>query len=228
MEGRPGCHRVAGIAAAVTECLAATGCLGIGSSAPALPRHQVFGAGTGTVLVLDAAASSSAVKVSRSKARHVVEHPFAAPELAGPLKQFGLAQVTANDLSWQGPDPKPTYSHRLAWIGIYEISKNAEHPCPASGGAVPTNLPPVFDHYYFAVIVDPVTGQQATWNQDMSGLLIRDCTGIPTHSRSRAERDGLGDIEPKRLRSGLFDRSHRRGDGRPDRHHREVGVHVVV
>jgi hypothetical protein len=169
------------MAAAVTTCLAATGCLGFGSSPRALPAHEVFGAGTGTVLVLDAATGSSAVKVSRSKAKHAVEHPFAAPDLAGPLRQFGLADVTADDLAWQGDGPKPTYSHRLAWIGLYEISKNANHSCPASGRQVPTSLPPVFDHYYFAVIVDPVTGQEATWNQDMSGLLIRDCAGIPTH-----------------------------------------------
>ena len=121
------------------------------------------------------------MKVSRSKAKHAVEHPFAAPDLAGPLRQFGLAKVTADGLAWQGDGPKPTYNDRLAWIGIYEISKTAEHSCPASGGPVPTNLPPVQAHYYFAVIVDPVTGQQATWNEDMSGLLIRDCAGISTH-----------------------------------------------
>lgn len=181
MRVRPLCGRVAGIAVGAAACLGTAGCLGFGSSARALPAHEVLGAGTGTVLALDPATSSAAVKVSRPKARHAVEHPFAAPDLAGPLKQFGLADVTADDLAWQGNDPKPTYSHRLAWVGIYEISKTAEHSCPASGGSVPTNLPPVFDHYYFAVIVDPGTGQEATWNEDMSGLLIRDCAGIPTH-----------------------------------------------
>ena len=180
MRVRRGCGQVAVIAAAATACLTATGCLGFGS-ARALPAHEVLGAGTRTVLVLDPPGSSAGVKVSRSKARHAVEHPFAAPDLAGPLKQFGLADVTVDGLTWQGTGPQPTYSHRLAWVGIYEISKTAEHSCPRSGGSVPTNLPPVLDHYYFAVIVDPMTGQVATWNEDMSGLLIRDCAGIPTH-----------------------------------------------
>jgi len=181
MTGRPQRGRLAACAVAATACVAATGCLGSGPSARALPAHEVLGAGTRTVLVLDGAGSSSGVKVSRSKAKHAVEHPFAAPDLAGPLRQFGLARVTVDDLAWQGDGPRPTYNHRLAWVGIYEISKTAEHSCPAAGGPVPTDLPPVQAHYYFAVVVDPVTGQQATWNEDMSALLIRDCAGISTH-----------------------------------------------
>lgn len=160
-------------------CLVAAGCLG-GGGTRGISGHQVLGAGTPTPLTLDAAAVTSAVKVSRSAAKKSVEHPFAAPQLTGGLKQFGLARVTVTGLAAEGTGPLPSYSDRLAWVGIYEISKSGGHSCPGEPGPVPTNLPPVFAHYYFAVLVDPTTGTQATWNEDMSGLLIRECAGLPT------------------------------------------------
>src|SRR5947209_9857454 len=103
MTVRPRRGRLPSLVVVVTACVAATACLGIGSSPRALPAHEVLGVGTGTVLVVDGvASSSSSVKVTRSEARHAVENPFAAPDLAGPLRQFGLAKVTTNDLAWEG------------------------------------------------------------------------------------------------------------------------------
>jgi hypothetical protein len=142
--------------------------------------HQVLGKGTPTPLTLDAAAVTPAVKVSRSAAKKSIEHPFAAPQLSGGLKQFGLARVTTTSLAAEGTGPLPSYSNRLAWVGIYEISKSGDHSCPGKPAPVPTGLPPVFAHYYFAVLVDATSGTQATWNEDMSGLLIRQCAGLPT------------------------------------------------
>jgi hypothetical protein len=91
------------------------------------------------------------------------------------LQQFGLARVTASEVGSDGDGPLPTYRSRLAWIGVYEISKNADTSCPAEPTHLPKNLSPVFAHYYFAVLVDATTGQEATWNEDMSGLLFREC-----------------------------------------------------
>lgn len=162
---------------ALAAWVALAGC----SAARPLRGHEVLGAGTSTPLVLDAATRTQDVKVSRSTARHSVEHPFAAPELASGLKSFGLAYVTGDSFSTEGFDSPPTYKHRLAWVGIYEISKSGDHSCPRAGVSLPANLPPVLPHYYFAVLVDATTGQQSTWNEDMSGLLLRDCAGAPTH-----------------------------------------------
>jgi hypothetical protein len=162
-------------------CVLAAGGLG-GCSVRSISSHEVFGAATSSPLTVDAAASSPGVKVSRSAAKHSVEHPFAAPELASGLKEFGLAHVTVGTgLATEGTAPIPGFDHRLAWVGIYEISKSGDHSCPAQPAPLPADLPPVFAHYYFAVVVDAATGQQFTWNEDMSGLLERQCAGTPTH-----------------------------------------------
>lgn len=172
-------RRVGAVFAGLACCLLAVGCLGRGS-VRGLSGHEVFGQATPTPLILDAAAVTPAVKVSRSAAKDSVEHPFAAPQLSGGLRQFGLARVTVADLATEGTGPLPNYKDHLAWVGIYEISKSGDHSCPAEPGPTPTDLPPAFDHYYFAVLVDATTGTQATWNEDMSGLLSRQCADLPT------------------------------------------------
>ena len=164
---------------ALACCLLTVGCLGSGGP-PGLPGKEVLGARTSTPLTLAAAAVTPAVKISRSAAMKSVEHPYAAPQLAGGLKQFGLARVTVTALAAEGTGPPPTYHDNLAWVGIYEISKSGGTSCPGEPAPVPTNLPPVFAHYYFAVLVDATTGTQTTWNEDMSGLLLRECAGLPT------------------------------------------------
>lgn len=156
----------------------ATGCLG--TSARGLPGHEVLGGATTSPLILDAATATHAVQVTRSAARRAVGHPFAAPELSSGLEQFGLARVTATGLAWEGTGAQPVYDRRLAWIGVYEISKSGDHSCPRAPQSPPSDLPPVFAHYYFAVLVDAQTGEQATWNEDMTGLLTRQCAGLPT------------------------------------------------
>jgi hypothetical protein len=159
-------------------CLPAVGCFG-GGSTRGISGHLVLGQGTSTPLTLDAAAVTPAVKVSRSSAKESVEHPFAAPQLSGGLKQFGLARVTTTGLAADGTGPLPSYDDHLAWVGIYEISKSGDHSCPGEPAPVPTGLTPVSAHYYFAVLIDATNGTQATWNEDMSGLLIRQCASLP-------------------------------------------------
>ena len=161
-------------------CLATSGCLGLGSPVPDVQRHQVFGPETRAPLTLEAASVTSAVKVSRSEAKRSVTHPFGAPELVGGLRQFGLARVTASGLAAEGAGPIPTYASRLAWVGVYEISKTGAHSCPGRPAPIPTDLAPIHQHYYFVVLVDAATGSQATWTQDMSGLLSRQCAGNTT------------------------------------------------
>lgn len=141
----------------------------------------MFGAGTTYPLTVDAVALPATVKVKRSAAEDAIEHPFAAPQLASGLQQFGLARVTVTSgLAAEGTEPIPDFNNRLAWVGIFEISKSGDHSCPAEPAPLPTDLPPVFAHYYFAVLVDAETGKQVTWNEDMSGLLERQCAGVPT------------------------------------------------
>ena len=117
---------------AVGLCLTAVA--GCTSSTHGVKAHEEFGASTSWPLVLDPPTSTAGLKVSRSAARHSVTHPFAAPQLAGGLKEFGLADVTASSLASVGTGPPPTYRHKLAWVGVYEISKSAETSCPADPG----------------------------------------------------------------------------------------------
>lgn len=41
--------------------------------------------------------------------------------------------------------------------------------------APPAHLPPVYEHYYFAVLVDAASGEVLTWQQDETGKLAHDC-----------------------------------------------------
>jgi hypothetical protein len=163
------------VLALATACIAVGGCHGGGSAKAGLPDHEVLGSRTSTPLTIQGVASQGTATVSEATARQKAEHPFPTPQLVGGLQQFGLAHVTASDLGSDGLGPIPTYRGRLAWVGVYEISKNGDHSCPAEPTRLPKNLPPVFAHYYFVVLVDATTGQEATWNEDMSGLLLRQC-----------------------------------------------------
>lgn len=173
-------RRLGPVLAVVLCGTVAVACDGRGSSTNEISRRQSLGEGTPTPLILEPATVTPAVKVSRTAAKNSVEHPFSAPQVTGGLKQFGLARVTVTGLAAEGTGPTPSYKNHLAWVGIYEVSKSADHSCPGEPASLPSDLPPVFAHYYFAVLVDAAKGTQTTWNEDMSGLLIRQCTGVPT------------------------------------------------
>jgi hypothetical protein len=51
-------------------------------------------------------------------------------------------------------------------------------------------MPPLQQHYYFAVLVDATTNAQATWNEDESGLLMRQCAAMWSSVPSAASTTG--------------------------------------
>jgi hypothetical protein len=123
--------------------------------------------------------------VPESVALGEVDHPSSAPKLLEPVL-FTLARATASMLGWEGTGAAPMFRSTLAWVGVFEVDPNAPHSCPAEPAPTPVSFPPLQPHYYFAVLVDATTGAQATWNEDMSGLLMRQCAGVwsssPNHT----------------------------------------------
>lgn len=114
--------------------------------------------------------------VPEAVARNDVEHPLSAPILLHQVL-FMLVRATASSIGWSGA-AAPVFNSTLAWVGVFEVDPNAEHGCPAEPAPTPASFPPLQAHYYFAVLVDATTGAQATWNEDMSGLLMRQCAGF--------------------------------------------------
>jgi hypothetical protein len=156
----------------------------VATSGAALVSAHAFGTGSADeLLTLTPPRIGDRPVVPESVARSEVDHPFSAPILLKPVL-FTLARVTASMIGWEGATP--TFQSTLAWVGVFEVDPNAEHGCPAEPASTPTSFPPLQAHYYFAVLVDAATGAQATWNEDMSGLLMRQCagmwTGPPNHS----------------------------------------------
>jgi hypothetical protein len=145
-----------------------------GSALSGVTTLSVYGAQTDSPLTLRPPGSHPPVKVPESTARAEIAKPFAAPQLAG-LVQFGLARVTAKyGLATQSTGI--TLDNTLAWVGVSRIdTAGGSTSCPAEVPSSPRSLPPEFKHYFFAVIVDATTGAVATWNEDESGLLLRDC-----------------------------------------------------
>lgn len=155
--------------ATVAALLTAVGCSGTQSAG-----DQVIGGGTGDPLKLTwTTAAGNHVEISEAVAKHDVLHPFSKPVLAGGIRRFGLARVTATGGLASQISPIG-YHQQLAWVGIFEIDQNAPHSCPPTAPS-PSSLPPVRPHYYFAVLVNAATGAVSTWNEDMSGLMLRQC-----------------------------------------------------
>lgn len=156
----------------------------VATSGTALVSARAFGTGSADeLLTLTPPRVGDRPLVPESVARSDVDHPFSAPILLRPVL-FTLARATASMIGWEGATP--TFQSTLAWVGVFEVDPNAEHGCPAEPAPIPASFPPLQSHYYFAVLVDATTGAQATWNEDMSGLLMRQCAGLgstpPNHS----------------------------------------------
>jgi hypothetical protein len=148
----------------------------VATSGAALASARAFGTGSADeLLTLTPPGIGDSPAVPESVARSDVDHPFSAPTLLKPVL-FTLARATASMIGWEGATP--TFQSTLAWVGVFEVDPNAEHGCPAEPAPIPASFPPLQAHYYFAVLVDAATGAQATWNEDMSGLLMRQCAGM--------------------------------------------------
>lgn len=174
---------LAGAVTAVVSWPGPTETVHIAGGAPtAVTSRLTYGQGSGRLLVLSPPPAGATASVSERRARQMIEHPFAAPALAGALQTFGLADVTISGtpgLSVQGSAAVPKLTHVLAWVGVYEMTQDTNtHGCNPNA-PVPASLPPLLPHYYFAVIVNATTGQELVWMEDDAGLNIRRCHGQP-------------------------------------------------
>ena len=150
-----------------------------GTSGAALVSARAFGTGSADkLLTLTPPGAGDKPVVPQSVARSDVDNPFSAPVLLKPVL-FTLARATVSMmLTWEGAAAAPVFRSTLAWVGVFEVDPRAPHGCPPE--PAPASFPPLLTHYYFAVLVDATTGAQATWNEDMSGLLMRQCAGLWT------------------------------------------------
>lgn len=136
-----------------------------------------FGTGSADeVLTLEPAGDAPDPVVNESVARKEVDHPQSSPML---LRQvlFTKAKVTASMLGWAGTGSPPVFRGTLAWVGVFEVDPHAPHSCGLASPD-PASFPALQDHYYFAVLVDAATGAEATWNEDASGLVLRQCADL--------------------------------------------------
>ena len=148
-----------------------------------IPSTAVFGYPSVGVLTAAAPRPGDRATIPEATALQEIEHPLSSPRVAGPPRIVGLARVTAVGGSLSGAaGPTPTVQDTLAWVGAYELDRNAEPKCPAEPVGptpAPASLPPLMAHYYFVVLVDASTGQVVTWEEDESGLTMRQCAGLP-------------------------------------------------
>jgi hypothetical protein len=176
-------------AAAAAAMLVVAGCASSGTpsaaapsggvtSGAALPSSRTFGTGPAEeLLTLTPPQPGDKPVVQRSVAQTDVDHPDAAPRPLHPVL-FTLARATAPMVGWSGTSTAPVFRSTLAWVGVFEVDPNAPHSCPGGPPTSPVSLPPLQEHYYFAVLVDATTGAEGTWNEDMSGLLMRQCAAM--------------------------------------------------
>ena len=149
-----------------------------------IPSTAVFGYPSVGVLTAAAPRPGDHAAVPEATAVQQIEHPLSSPRVAGPPRIVGLARVTAvgGSLSFDGPGPASSVHDMLAWVGAYELDRNADPKCPpepTGPASPPASLPPLMAHYYFVVLVDASTAQVISWQEDASGLVIRQCAGLP-------------------------------------------------
>lgn len=136
----------------------------------------VYGSQTTSPLTIQPPNSTTAPPISKSRARQLAEHPFSEPALDGGPVLFALGQVSAS-AGVGGPSGSVQPNNELAWVAVYKVKTNGDTSCPAEPPKITKRTPPVFKHYYFAVIVNAQNGATTTWNEDMSGLILRECAG---------------------------------------------------
>ena len=147
-------------------------------SSEGLTTPRTFGIGSAdALLTLTPPGPSDKPAISAEQARSEVAHPDGAPRLLKPVL-FTLARATATLIGWSGSGAAPLFNSTLAWVGVFEVDPNSPHHCPAEPAASPQSMPPLQAHYYFAVLVNATTNAQATWNEDESGLLMRQCAEL--------------------------------------------------
>ncbi|MFL6241318.1 MAG: hypothetical protein ACJ735_17685 [Actinomycetes bacterium] len=145
-------------------------------TAAPVTKTLVFGQQTSYPLRLDPPGQVGSTRVSELTARRLMRPPFTGPanasgvraqflgpNLKGPLQVFGLAHVITSNADALGAPRQPEYQGQLAWVGVYELSGNQTVSRPDTPTTSP--VPPPSKHYYFAVFVDPNTGQLATWEE---------------------------------------------------------------
>ncbi len=163
-------------------------------AAPAYPdqpftRPLVFGA-----ITIEPPAAGDQPLVPVSRARSIAQRPLAWPPggRSNSLVAFGYGRVSAPT---DTVDEQPIFDRRLAWVAVYRSS--AAHllfgDCLDGPGGrrgyhyVPADPKP--DPFYVAVLVDAVTGVQATSTpvfHDTCPRLIRD-----TRSRRLSQRAAM-------------------------------------
>lgn len=167
---------VAGCGSARPAALAQTSVPASGPAVGAeLAAPVTFGTGTADeLLTLAPPGDDTRAVVPESVARNDVDHPSGSPKL---LRQvlFTKARATAAMLGGSGTGAPVAFRSTLAWVAVFEVDPHSPHSCPAQPAPSPVSLPPLQAHYYFAVLVDATTGAQATWNEDASGLVMRQC-----------------------------------------------------
>lgn len=155
------------------------------SSKVALAAPRTFGVGSPQqLLVLTPPRAGDKPAVPETQAQSEVDHPTIAPKLLRPVL-FALTRATAPMIGWTGTGASPVFQSTLAWVGVFEVDPNAPHSCPGGPPASPQSMPAVQAHYYFAVLVDAGTNAQAMWNEDESGLLMRQCAAMWVGASSR-------------------------------------------
>jgi hypothetical protein len=99
----------------------------------------------------------------------------------GRLTQFALARVEQTGGGVGGPGAAlMDFRGRTLWVGVWSIDlSKVEGSCPPQAPKPP--FPPLYAHYYDAVLVDAQTGEVGQWEEDMSGYVLRGCA----HALSR-------------------------------------------
>lgn len=176
--------------------LVGTGSTQEGTTGP-LTRDYTYGGPVAGQITLDRPGAHAAPAIPAATALAEVTHPFWSPPLTGGPVLLGLARLgsaTPSGLIAPGPPPVgytntpsaiPDLTGHLVWVGVYEQNMHADlpHSCPDMTRPPPgspqstasPSLLPVYQHYYFAVLVDATTGTREAWTENTSNVAINDC-----------------------------------------------------
>ncbi len=181
----------AATAASIAGCAGPAPAARVGQSYPDRPftRPLEFGA-----ITIDPPAAGDQPLVPVTQARAIAQRPLAWPPggRSNDLVAFGYGRVSApTDVV----DGQPSFDRRLAWVAVYRSSAAGllfGDCLDGPGGRrgyhyVPAHPKP--DPFYVAVLVDAVTGVQATSTpafHDTCPRLVRDAE--PAHRAIRAAR----------------------------------------
>lgn len=168
-----------------------------GTTPTPLTHVSTFGGPAAGQITLDRPGAHAAPAIPAATALAEVTHPFWSPPLTGGPVLLGLARLgsaTARGLIAPGPPPVgytntpsqiPNLTGHLVWVAVYEQNMHADlphscpdmtHPPPGSPQSTASpSLLPVYQHYYFAVLVEATTGTREAWTENVSNVAINDC-----------------------------------------------------